>query len=421
MKRGNVLIGQAGGPTAVINASLAGLVEAARAAGFGEGSGRQGRILGMSFGIEGFLEERILELDTLGPARLETLARTPGSALGSCRYKLSDEDLPRLSELLERHDIRYLFYIGGNDTMDTIHRLAAYCAQQGYELRAVGVPKTVDNDLYATDHTPGYPSAARYVALSALHANRLARDMRRVDRFLVQQTIGRDAGWLAAATALARTRPEDGPHLIYLPERPVSRQRVLQEVETCVADYGWASVVVGEGTTWDDGTPVSAASQTDRFQNLEFGAMGGASAALNLHRLISEHTGFRGEFQIPESMPMSASDRCGPHDRQEARACGVEAFRLAMRDQTGIMVTIERDLGAPDYEVSYGTAALSEVAVRAKPMPPEMIGTSFVTDAFLRYAAPLVGPLEDLEDLSDLPLHPARRGDSGRLSKGDRK
>ncbi len=401
--QGNILIGQSGGPTAVINASLAGIIQAARGAGFGS-PGTE--ILGMRFAIEGFLEERILDLSTLSHQELELLKHTPGSALGSCRYKLQDEDLPLIHRLLEKHNVRYLFYIGGNDTMDTIHRISGYCSDQGYELRGVGIPKTVDNDLYATDHTPGYPSAARYVAQSVAQTGRLARDMQRVDRFLVHQTIGRDAGWLAAAAALARRRPEDAPHLIYVPEMPIDRETVLTEVQRTIEDYGWASIVIGEGTTWTDGTPVSAAAATDRFNNVEFGAMGGSSAALNLHRLIHRETGYRGEFQIPESMPMSASDRRAPNDMQEAYACGVEALHRAVRDEGGVMITIERPVEADggEYTVSYGTASLQDVAVRARPMPPDMLKPGFVTESFINYLRPLVGELEPFLDLSDREL-----------------
>lgn len=400
--RGNVLIGQSGGPTAVINASLAGVITAARDAGFGGAwdGRRDGAILGMRFAIEGFMEERLLDLGTLADGELERLAATPGSALGSCRYKVQDADLPAIHALLERYNIRYLFYIGGNDTMDTIHRISAYCGERGYELAGIGVPKTVDNDLFATHHTPGYPSAARYVALSVAQASRLARDMQRVDRFIVHQTVGRDAGWLAAAAALARRSPEDGPHLIYVPERPLERDAVVSDVERAIADFGFASIVIGEGTRWSDGTPVSAASGTDRFDNVEFGAMSGSSAALNLHRLISSATGYRGEFQIPESMPMSAADRRGPHDAAEAFQCGVEAFRLAIEGTTGVMVTMKR-LPGERYAVRYATAPLRDVAVRAKPMPDAMLADGWVTDAFLDYARPLVGELESYLDLSD--------------------
>lgn len=403
--RGNILVGQSGGPTAVINASLAGVIQAARSAGF-EG------IYGMNYAIEGFMEERLLDLGGLSPSDLVALSRTPGSALGSCRHKVQDEDLPRIGELLEKYNIRYLFYIGGNDTMDTIHRVTRYCCEGGYELQGVGIPKTVDNDLYATDHTPGFPSAARYVALSVQHAGRLARDMKRVDRFVVHQTVGRDAGWLAAASAVVKRAPEDAPHLIYVPEIPLTRERVLADVEGVIGEYGWASIVVGEGTCWDDGTPVSAGitgnTARDRFNNIEFGAMSGASAALSLHRLISEATGYRGEFQIPESLPMSAADRVVSLDREEAWACGVEAVSRAVRGESGVMVTIRREPGTP-YRVGYGTAPLEEVAVRARPMPGEFLVPGYVTPAFLDYLRPLTGDFEDCIDLGGLPRVEAPR------------
>lgn len=398
---GSILVGQSGGPTAVINASLAGVVEAAAAAGFGTRPAT--RILGMRFAIEGFLEDRLVDLGRLGAADTARLAATPGSALGSCRYKLRDEDLPRIHEALARHDVRYLAYIGGNDTMDTIHRICAYCADVGYEIHGIGVPKTVDNDLYATDHTPGYPSAARWVALSVAQGSRLARDMQRVDRFVVHQTVGRDAGWLAAASALGRRTPHDGPHLIYVPERPLSRELVLAQVREAVGAHGFASIVIGEGTRWEDGTPVSAGAVTDSFNNTEYGAMSGASAAINLHQLISAETGLRGEFQVPESLPMAGSDRRAPDDAREAWACGAEAVRRMVTGESGVMITIQRT-NAPDepYRVRYGTAPLEDVAVRARPMPEAMISDGYVTQAFLDYAGPLVGPLEDYFDLGEL-------------------
>lgn len=286
--------------------------------------------------------------------------------------------------------------------MDTIHRITTYCGEHGYEVRGIGIPKTVDNDLYAVDHTPGFPSAARYVALSVQQGGRLARDMQRVDRFVVHQTVGRDAGWLAASAAIARTREEDGPHYIYVPEQPISREQVLADVNTAIDAYGWVSIVIGEGTTWTDGTPVSAASTADRFNNVEFGAMGGSSAALNLHRFIAAETGYRGEFQIPESMPMAAADRRAPIDAAEARACGTEAVRRALLGESGVMVTIERTSDRP-YTVTYGTAPLADVAIRARPMPPELLRSGYVTPAFLDYLRPLVGEFTTWADLADLP------------------
>ncbi len=390
----NVLVGQSGGPTAVINASLAGVVEAAQHERAEGGSGID-RILGMRFAIEGFMEGRHVDLTDFPPDRLDRLARTPSSALGSCRYKLADGDLPRVLDRLRELDVRYLFYIGGNDTMDTIRRIEAYASDHGYELQGIGVPKTVDNDLHGTHHTPGYPSAGAYVARSVMQAGRLARDMQRVDQFAIFQTVGREAGWLAAASALARNRPTDPPHLIYVPEIRLAPERVLSDTERAIGTHGFAYIVVGEGVLWEDGRPVSDTSGTDRFANTEFGAMGGGGAAFTLHRLIADEFGYRGEFQIPESMAMAADDRVAEHDRAEAREAGREAVRLATAGESGVMVT----LGASPGEM--GTVPLEKVAINAKPMPPEMVRPGDVTEAYLEYGRALIGTLPVYEDVAD--------------------
>lgn len=388
--KGNALVGQSGGPTAVINASLLGVVEAALS------QADIGHVYGMKYGIEGFMAGELVDFGTFDRAHLKKLKHTPGSALGSTRKKLTDEDLPVIKDLLEKYDIRYFFLIGGNDTMDTINRVEQYCRSVGYELRGVGVSKTVDNDLFGTDHTPGFPSAARYVALSVLQGGRLAADMQRVDKFVVHQTVGRDAGWLAASSALAKKREQDAPHLIYIPERPLVKDKVITDVENTISKYGWCSIVVGEGALWEDGSPVSATQVTDSFKNPEFGAMGGASAALSLHRLIRESLGVRGEFQITESLPMCASDRVSVIDREEAYSCGRTAVEYAAQGKSGVMVTIER-LSSSPYKWGHGEILLSEVARKTKPMPDEFIADSgnYVTDAFIDYLTPLVGELED--------------------------
>jgi 6-phosphofructokinase 1 len=396
--KGNAVVGQSGGPTAVINASLVGLVEAAR------GSEAVDRVYGMRYGVRGLLDGEVVDLTDLGAERLDSLAATPSSALGSTRYKLADDDLPAVLEALSACDIRYVFLIGGNDTMDTIHRIERFAGEQGYELRAVGIPKTVDNDLFGTDHTPGFPSAARDIALSVQQAGRLARDMQRVDQYAVFQAIGRDAGWLAAASVLAKRDDADAPHLVYVPEVPMNPERFLADVRSCVERLGYAYVVCGEGVVWEDDTPVSASSTTDAFANVEFGAMGGASAALNLHRLISEHTGYRGEFQITESLPMCAADRVSDLDREQARTCGREAMRLAASGVSGVMVTIERAAEDP-YAARFGTADLAEVARRTHRLPAEFYDAQshLPTPAFRRYAEPLVGALPPFTTLDDLP------------------
>ena len=403
MNRGNVLVGQSGGPTAVINASLAGVVDGVQTSlESGLSASPFGKILGMRFAIEGFLDGRTVDLTALESDHLRALSRSPSSALGSCRYKLQDIDLPRVLEQIERNDIRFLFYIGGNDTMDTIHRIESYARAQGYELVGIGIPKTVDNDLFGTHHTPGYPSAARYVALSVQQGGRLARDMQRVDQFSIYQTVGREAGWLAAASALAKNSESDPPHIIYLPESRLTPDRVVADVESAYRRHGYAYIVVGEGVLWEDGTPVSGTEAIDRFENREFGAMGGGGAAITLHRLISQRLGFRGEFQIPESLAMAAVDRVVGRDRIEAYGVGKEAVARAIAGESGVMITLTGgDPGENGADRNaYGTAPLEEVAVHAKPMPKEMVIEAGVDDSFIRYARELVGEIPPYEDVA---------------------
>ncbi len=397
MLKGNILIGQSGGPTSVINSSLAGVIEGAKT------RNHDGEIYGMHYGIEGFMQEWIYDLGRQPAHIIRGLRRTPSSALGSSRHKVRDQDMPRILEVLKKYDIRYFFLIGGNDTMDTIHRVEEYCRKAGYEMAGVGIPKTVDNDLFGTDHTPGFASAARSNILNVLQSGVLARDMQKVDKFIIYQTIGRDAGWLAAATAMARKNEDDAPHLIYTPEFDFDRKKFLTDVESCIKEYGWVSIVCGEGIKYADGTPVSASLTRDKFNNIEFGAMGGTSVAINLHRIISEEFGLRGEFQITESLIMSDFVRASEVDLEEAFLCGSEAVKLAFGDETGVMVTINRVSDEP-YRIEFGKAPLHEVAVAAKPMPPEYFNKegNYVSDAFIRYMKPLAGELPEFVRLEKL-------------------
>ncbi len=266
------------------------------------------------------------------------------------------------------------------------------------------MPKPVDNDLYGTDHTPGYPSAARYTALSVQQAGRLARDMQKVDSFVIYQSIGRDAGWLAAAGALGKASEADAPHLIYTPERVFDAEKFLADVDACHTKHGFVSIVCGEGIHYADGTPVSASQTQDKFANIEFGAMGGSSVAFNLHKMITATFGWRGEFQITESLPMCAIDRAVPQDLDEAYLCGQAAVRLAEEGRSGVMVTLVRKSDAP-YRIATGTAPLSDVAVRAKPMPEDFLNETgnFPSEAFFEYARPLVGELPSYAELLNRP------------------
>jgi ATP-dependent phosphofructokinase / diphosphate-dependent phosphofructokinase len=403
LKPVNAIVGQSGGPTSVINSSLAGIIAGCR-------SQKIGRLLGMRWGIEGFLADRLVNLSAESPATVRLLRRTPSSALGSSRHKVREEDLGPILKRLREYNIRYLFMIGGNDTMDTLRRVKEHACAHGYDMAAIGVPKTVDNDLYGTDHAPGYASAARYVALSVQQAGRLARDMRQVDQFVVHQCIGRDAGWLSCAAALAKKNEDDAPHLIYAPERVFDRDRFLGDVEAAHKKYGYVFVVCGEGIKYANGAPVSASGTRDKFSNIEFGAMGGASAAIDLHRMIAAAFGWRGEFQVTESLPMCAIDRGVKLDLDEAFLCGKTAVRLALTGQRDAMVSLVRDSSSP-YRCATGATPLREVAARAKPMDDEMINKAgnFPTRKFIEYARPLVGPMPQFAELDYVPARQTRK------------
>lgn len=399
MKSGNLVIGQAGGPTAVINASLVGVVqEAAKHAEIKE-------IYGMRWGIQGFLEENLVDLGCESPQTLELVKNTSSSALGSCRLKLGDDQLPQVLEVMRKFDIRFFFYVGGDDSQNTTHRVVEYCRSQGYELYGIGIPKTVDNDLFGTDHTPGYGSAARYVALSAQQGGVLARDMQKVDPVSVYQAVGRDAGWLAAASALAKRYEEDPPHLIYIPERPFTHDRFYADIERCYSRFGFVSVFVGEGIVYPDGSPVSGTQTFDKFGNPEFGAMGGASAAMVVKNLACDHLNCRGEFQIVESLQMAGMDRVSEVDRHEAWMAGVEAVKLATAGKSGLMVSFERAVAeGPDggYLCRYVAVPLLTVNEGKQTMPDHFIDekNSFVTPEFIDYLKPLVGEMPVMGRLS---------------------
>lgn len=394
MIKGNAVIGQSGGPTSVINASLVGVMEEIKK------SEKIESLFGMNYGIEGFLKEELFNLNKQAELLVRKLRFTPSSALGSSRHKLKDEDLPKILEVLRKYNIRYVFLIGGNDTMDTINRLELYCTEQKYDLIGVGIPKTVDNDLFGTDHTPGFASAAKSNILNVLQGGWLARDMQKVDKYVIYQTIGRDAGWLAASTALAKKAEDDAPHLIYPPETIFEKDKFLHDVQKAEEKYGWVSIVVSEGLKYSDGTPVSSSQGKDKFNNIEFGAMGGASVGLNVHKMINEEFGWRGEFQITESLIMSDSVRSVPNDNEEAYQCGVAAVRLAENEESGYMVSINRLSNSP-YKVSYEKALLTDVAVRAKSMPAEFMNKegNFPSSLFMEYLAPLIDELPEFSRL----------------------
>ena len=259
-----LVVGQSGGPTAVINRSLLGIIRAALAAG---PTGRPDRRAAAT-ASKGCSPSSSSTSATSRPGFLDALADTPSSILGSCRYRLRDEDLDRALAALRKLDAGYFLYIGGNDSADTTHRLAEAARATGYDLTCVGVPKTVDNDLVEMDHCPGYGSAARFLALAAMEASRDTEAMRRSDPVKILEVAGRHAGWLAAASSLGRRAPDEGPHLVYVPERPVSPESILADVDATYTAYGHVVIVLSENQPDPDGHVIGSGGQpryTDAF------------------------------------------------------------------------------------------------------------------------------------------------------------
>ncbi len=393
--KGIAVVAQTGGPTSVINSSLAGIISQC----LKEENVEQ--VWGCHFGMKGLLEEDFIDLSD---APVELLQKTPGSALGSSRIKLKSENMPRVLEVFKKYNIRYFFGIGGDDTQLNVYEVEKYCREQGYELGGMGCPKTVDNDLPLTDHTPGFPSAARYTALSVFQGGRLTQDMQKVDQFVIYQTIGRSAGWLAASPYGFKEKESDPPHIVLMPERSFNEDKFVEFFKECYDKYGFVSIICGEGVTDEDGNAVSATKIKDEFGNREFGAMGGVSVGMEIHKIISKHfPDMRGEFQVTESLPMCADDRVVDVDRKEAFELGEAAVKLAAGGETGYMTVIKRQSGV-EYKTSIGKVPLCDVGGKQKPIPDEYIAENGMnmTPAFKDYICPLLGKKPEYADLEVL-------------------
>jgi ATP-dependent phosphofructokinase / diphosphate-dependent phosphofructokinase len=380
-----LVVGQSGGPTAVINRSLLGIIRTALAA-----DDQVGPIIGLRHGIEGLLAEDLVDLRRQGPDFLDLLADTPSSILGSCRYRLADEDLGRALDLLRQLDAGYFLYIGGNDSADTTHRLARAASHTDFELACIGVPKTVDNDLVEMDHCPGYGSAARFIALAAMEASRDTSSMRRSDPVKILEVAGRHAGWLAAAASLGRREPDEGPHLVYVPERPVTVESILTDVKAAFAEYGHVVIVLSENQPEPNGQVIGSGGQP-RFVDA-FGHAYYNSPAESLVNRIRDELGLRARFEKYGTLQRMSIACRSASDAAEAFAVGEEAMRLALAGQTDTMAVLTRVSDQP-YECTLGTASLAAVANAQRLIPPDMVPEprTGATEVFRRYAEPLLG------------------------------
>ncbi len=381
--RGNLLIGQSGGATAVINASLAGAVQEAL---YQE---QIGDIYGALHGIEGVLKRQLVDLRRESANTWTRLLMTPSAALGSCRYKLQPDDPARALETLRDLDVRYFLYIGGNDSADTAHRLALAAREADYDLRVICIPKTIDNDLPITDHCPGYGSAARFIALATMDSAMCTEAIPHHYPVKIIEVMGRDAGWLAAASALGKERPEDAPHLIYFPERRFNREQFLADVREVYRAVGYVVVVVAETIRDEQGQPLGAAGAqgADAFAHPLL-----SGTAQQLVELVKTELGLRARFDKPGDLQRMSSVAVSTTDRDEAYLAGQMAVRYALSGASNQMVTLVRQPG-PDYACETGLADLQAIANEQRLLPDDYIneaGTG-VTQDFYDYALPLIG------------------------------
>ena len=385
----NLLVAQSGGPTAVINNSLVGVIDESRRHNAIQ------TVIGAERGIKGVLEEALLDLSREAPHTLQFLRQTPSAALGTSRHKLRGDDLERIVATFEKCDVGYFCYIGGNDSMDTANRIGQLAHEHGYDLRVMGIPKTVDNDLVETDHCPGYGSAARFVASTLRDAGLDTEAGAASTPVKIIEIMGRHAGWLTAATALAREgRPDAAPQLIYVPERPVTVESIIADVERVVRRLGYAVVAVSEGIHDPEGNFLSASSEkVDAFGHRQ---LGGVSAYLA--DKITEATGLKARFEKPDTMQRACTALISPVDAEEAYEVGRAAVLAMLEGHTAQMVTLVREPG-PVYRVHTGLVPLERVANRERHLPEEFMAPpeEGVTEGFLAYARPLIGP--------PLPVH----------------
>ncbi len=399
--KGNMLIAQSGGPSMVINRSLvAAVLEAKRHRAIRS-------IYGALHGIKGILGDRLVDLGQAPEPALNAVAATPSSALGSVRKKPKPEECRAMFEIMRAHGIRYFFYIGGNDSAETAHIVNEQAKATGYPLCCMHIPKTIDNDLRENDHTPGFGSAARFVACAVMGGD---LDNRALPGVKIDIVMGRHAGFLTAAAALARRRPDDGPHLIYLPERPFSVDRFTADVRRVYQSLKRCVVVVSEGIADERGTPIAAAfsKEVDAHGNVQLSGSGALGDLLASHikakagieRVRADTYGY-----LQRSFPGIVSET----DAREAAEVGRLAVRWAVEEQADGSVAIRRTPG-PRYDITYQRVPLEAVAKTTRHMPDAFIheAGNDVTPAFLDYARPIVGPLPETALLECGPVPPAR-------------
>lgn len=403
MEQCNCLVAQSGGPTAAINASLAGIIKAALA------NEKIDTIYGAVNGIKGFIEKKVLNLTEMfegHPEKLETLSHTPAMFLGSCRYRLAPmdkdlEDYNAIFGLFQIYNIKYFLYIGGNDSMDTVAKLSLYAKTHGYDIKIMGVPKTIDNDLDCTDHTPGYGSAAKYIASSILE---VAHDayIYNIESVSIVEIMGRNVGWLTAAAALARNEYSTAPHLIYLPEKDFDQEKFIRDVKEMLTQRKHVIVAISEGLHDAEGKYISAdSSQVDNFGHVMLNGAG-----KHLEMLVAERIGCK-----VRSIELNVLQRCAGHcaakaDIDESIALGEFALKAVTDGESDMMVIIKRTSSSP-YASEFELASIHEIANKEKRVPLEWINEdgNDVLQPLMDYMTPLVEGEVTTEYKNGLPVY----------------
>ena len=404
----NVIVGQSGGPTAVINASLYGVVYEALMQ-----KEQIGTVYGMINGIEGFLADTIMDMNSVEQSgELELIKTTPGSFLGSCRYKLpedlKDDVYPLLFKKFEEYSIGYFFYIGGNDSMDTVSKLSRYAAISGSEICFIGIPKTIDNDLVLTDHTPGFGSAAKYVASTV---REIAIDASVYDNkksVTIVEIMGRHAGWLTAASVLARKFENDNPVLIYLPESAFNTDTFIEDVKKALEHTSNLVVCVSEGINDGNGTFICELASDVGVDN--FGHKMLTGSGKYLENLVKEKLGVK-----VRSIELNVNQRCSSSmisatDQEEAIQAGISGVHFALDGITGKMIAFHRTEGA-DYSINYVPEDVNLICNQEKTVPPEWItgNGSDIGQAFIDYALPLIQGIVNVPEENGLPKFAYRK------------
>ncbi|MBR3894671.1 MAG: 6-phosphofructokinase [Clostridia bacterium] len=404
---GDAVVGQSGGPTAAINATLAGVIRGVKENVHG---GCIGTLYGMRNGVEGLLEERLIDLTAYfeDESKLELLEHTPAAALGSCRKKLpkmgeNDAFYEQMMAVFRKYDIRYFFYIGGNDSMDTVAKLSEYTKNQGYEMVILGVPKTIDNDLVGTDHTPGFGSAAKYIAVTT---QEIIRDcaVYRIPAVTIVEIMGRDAGWLTAASAIGRVVNGVEPDLVYLPERTFDMQRFFADVRAALAKHPNVVIAVSEGIRFADGHYVGEGTQTGAKDAFGHAYLAGTGKALEL--AVKAEIGCK-----VRSIELNLPQRCAAHvasrtDLSESVKIGRAAVKAAGEGISRRMMTAVRTSNAP-YVMEVGHSDVSVIANKIRYVDDEFINAdgNHVTDACCRYLLPLIQGEAPCRYENGLPVH----------------